>query len=196
MQDTDPLRHEVAPLDAARDRVRRTIVGSVPVDGSTKSTRPHLTVVAILAAVAIGVVALAFQLGVNGTIPVHAAVRFEVRLAEDRPIPGLIVAQIADSGRGIYLHPEIVVNNDDIAQSWVLQDGSGYGVGVQFLPSGAERMRQATAGHVGRPLAILIDGAVVLAPVVRSPIITDSAVVTGNYTRSEAERIADGVGTR
>jgi preprotein translocase subunit SecD len=107
-----------------------------------------------------------------------------------------VVAQGADSGRVIYLHPEIVVDNDDIAQSWVLQDGADrFGVSVQFLPAGAERMRQATATHVGRPMAMLIDGAVVMAPVVRSPI-SDSAVISGNFTQAEAERIADGMGKR
>jgi preprotein translocase subunit SecD len=44
-------------------------------------------------------------------------------------------------------------------------------------------------------MAVLIDGAVVMAPVVRSPI-TDSAVITGNFTQAEAERIADGIATR
>jgi preprotein translocase subunit SecD len=152
--------------------------------------------VAALAVAVMGVFAVGYQLWVHGTTPVLAAVRVEVRLAEDYPIPGLVVAQLADSGRVIYLHPEIIVSNDDIAQSWVSQDGAGgFGVAVQFLPSGAERMRQATANHVGRPVAILIDGAVVIAPVSRSPI-SDSAVISGNYTRGEAERIADGIGTR
>ncbi len=96
----------------------------------------------------------------------------------------------------IYLHPEIVVSNDDIAQSWVSQDGSDrFNVAIQLLPSGADRMRQATAMHVGRPVAILIDGRVVMAPVVRSPI-SDSAVITGNFTRAEAERITDGMKLR
>ena len=54
---------------------------------------------------------------------VQAAVRFEVRLAQTQPVPGLIVARVVDSGRTIYLHPEMVVTNDDIAQSWVVQDG-------------------------------------------------------------------------
>ena len=93
----------------------------------------------------------------------------------------------------IYLHPEIVVSNDDIAQSWVSQDGPDrFNVAVQLLPSGADRMRQVTAMHVGRPMAILIDGSVVMAPVVRSPI-GDSAVITGTFTRAEAERVADGM---
>jgi len=144
----------------------------------------------------VGVMALGYGIWVRGTIPLLAAVRFEVRLAEDKPIQGLVVAQVPDSGRVIYLHPEIVVSNDDIAQSWVSQDGSDrFNVAIQLLPSGADRMRQATAMHVGRPVAILIDGRVVMAPVVRSPI-SDSAVITGNFTRAEAERITDGMKLR
>lgn len=196
MQNTDPLRHELPRLDAERERIRLTILQAMPVDRSTRSGRARLPLAATLAIATLGVVALGYQLWVHGTTPVLAAVRFEVRLAEDRPIPGLVVAQGADSGRVIYLHPEIVVNNDDIAQSWVFQDGPDrFGVSVQFLPAGAERMRQATATHVGRPMAILIDGAVVMAPVVRSPI-SDSAVISGNFTQAEAERIADGIGKR
>jgi preprotein translocase subunit SecD len=106
----------------------------------------------------------------------------------------LVVGEVGDSGRVIYLHPEIVVSNEDIAQSWVVQDGPDqFAVSVQFLSLGGERMKEATAAHVGRLMAILIDGAVVIAPVVRSPV-SDSAVITGNFTHAEAERIAEGIG--
>lgn len=104
--------------------------------------------------------------------------------------------QRPNTRRVIYLHPEMIVTNDDIAQSWVLEDGPDhFGVSVEFLQPGAERMRQATAGHVGRPVAILIDGAVVTAPILRSAI-SDVAMITGDYTRAEAQRIADGIGIR
>lgn len=193
LQNTDPLRHELPRLDAERERIRLTILQARPVDRSTRFVRARLPLAATLAIAMLGVVALGYQLWVHGTMPLLAAVRFEVRLAEDRPIPGLVVAQVAHTGRVIYLHPEIVVNNDDIAQSWVLQDGPDrFGVSVQFLPAGAEQIRQATATHVGRPMAILIDGVVVMAPVVRSPI-GDSAVISGNFTQAEAERIVEGL---
>jgi hypothetical protein len=196
LRDADPVRHEAPRLDAERERIRQAILRATPPKRQSKSIRARLTIVAALAIVVAGAVALGHQVWLHGTTPVLAAVRFEVRLAEDQPIPGLVVAQIARSSRVIYLHPEIVVDNDDVAQSWVLQDGpTGFGVAVQLLPSGAERMRQATTDHLGRLVAILIDGAVVTAPVVRSPI-SDSAVISGNYTRREAERIADGIGTR
>lgn len=127
-------------------------------------------------------------------IPALAAqVRFEVRLAEDRPAPGLRVARTATDGPVLYVHPEVVVNNDDIAQAWVVEDAAPqFGVAIQLLPAGAERMRQASEGHVGRRVAILIDGTVVMAPVVRSPL-GESAVITGLLTREEAARIAEGM---
>ena len=56
-------------------------------------------------------------------------------------------------------------------------------------------MRQATAAHVGRPVAILLDGVVVLAPTVRSAI-DNTAVITGDFTRDEASRIAIGLERR
>ena len=56
-------------------------------------------------------------------------------------------------------------------------------------------MRQATASRVGKPMALLIDGEVVLAPVVRS-VVSDSAMITGDYTQAEAERIVNGIGIR
>jgi preprotein translocase subunit SecD len=63
---------------------------------------------------------------------------------------------------------------------------------MTFLPSGAQRMQQATKLHVGRPLAILIDGKVVSVPVLRAPI-SDSATSNGKFTHAEATRIADGI---
>ena len=126
----------------------------------------------------------------------QAAVRFEVRLAEERPFDGLIVARAADSGRTIYLHPDLVITNDEIAQSWVTQDGPDrFGVSIQLLEGGARRMREATSAHLGRPVAILIDGVVVAAPIVRSAM-SDSAMISGNFTSAEADRIANGIGVR
>ena len=193
LQDADPLRHEPSRLESGRERVRLTILQTIPLNRSTTSVRARVTILAAFVIALIGTLTLGYQVWVRGTIPVLAAVRFELRLAENQPVPGLVVAQVAHTGGLIYLHPEIVLNNDDIAQSWVSHDGPGrFSVSVQFLQSGAERMRQATTAHLGRPMAILLDGKVVMTPVVRSPI-TDSAMITGNFTRAEAERIADGI---
>jgi len=139
----------------------------------------------------------ALFLGSRGWSPfvsdLQAAVRFEVRLAEDRPAPGLREVKVPDSDRSIYLHDEVVVTNSDIAAARVISSGQGhYSVGVEFSASGAEKMRAATANHIGKPVAILLDGQVAAAPVLRTPIAA-SAVITGNFTMTQAEKIANGI---
>lgn len=197
LQEVDPLRHEVPPnLETLRARIE-----SAPVPTTSNGTpiRARRRLLALLPACAAAALVLSWA-GYLGRGPfmtsVTAQVRFEVRLAEDSAAPGLYVAQVANGGPLLYLHPEVVVGNDDIAQVWVVDNGSPqFSVGVQLLPGGAERMRQATAGHVGRRVAILIDGTVVMAPVVRSPI-GDAAMISGQFSREEATRIARGMERR
>ena len=194
LRDSDPLRHE--PPLADRERVRMKQAMLVASAGSS----PRLfwsrrTVALLVTAVLLAVVgSLAGSRLWQGSVVVQAQMRFEVRLAEDRPGDGLVETQIDGSDQVAYLHPEIVVTNGDIAQSSVVP-GNGpaeFWISVEFTPAGTQKMRQATAEHVGRPVAILIDGEVVAAPRLRSPIST-SAVISGDFGRAEAETIVDGI---
>ena len=125
---------------------------------------------------------------------VQAAVRFEVRLAELSPGPGLQQVSVPTPSGTIYLHQEVIATNIDIRSARVVpaNSPSTFNVEITFSPSGAENMSRATREHVGRPLAILLDGKVVMAPTLRSTIST-LAVITGDYTRAEADRIASGM---
>jgi hypothetical protein len=199
LRDADPLRDEPDRLEGERDRLRQTVIAAASEVTTPSSTR-FRTPIAVLATAALIVaciVAVGSQLWSRGGTTLQAAVRFEVRLAEDHPAAGLNEARIAGSDRLVYLHQEAVVTNGDIAQSRVVQGDkpSRFGVDVQFNAAGAEKMREATAGHLGRPVAILIDGDVVMAPVLRAPIST-SAVITGDYTQAQAEMIVNGIGIR
>jgi preprotein translocase subunit SecD len=131
----------------------------------------------------------------------HAAVRFEVRLAEEQAAPGLTAARVANSNRTVYLRPEVVVTNADIANSRVGPGGdrvppgatpTQFWIYVQLTAEGADKMRRATMNHLGRPVAILIDGEVVSVPTVKSAI-GAAAVISGDFTRADAERIAQGM---
>jgi hypothetical protein len=203
LQDADPLRHEPGRLEGERDRLRQAVVAAAPAVTTPSSAWFHSPVALVASVVLIvaGIVAVGSQMWSRGGATLQAAIRFEVRLAEDRPTAGLREAPIAGSDRVIYLHPEIIVTNADIAQSSVVQSSvvlggpSRFGVSVQFTAAGAQKIRQATANHVGRPVAILIDGDVVTAPVLKSPIST-SAAISGDYTQADAERIVNGIGIR
>ena len=198
LRDADPLRHEPRLLEE-RDRLREAILAAaadVRVSSSARFRGP-LVVVATIALVVAGIVAIGSKIWSGGGATLQAAVRFEVRLAEAQPTLGLRPARIAGSDRVVYLHREIVVSNDDISQSRVIQgnEPSHFGVAVEFNALGAEKMRRATADHIGAILAILIDGDVVSAPILRARI-GASAVISGDFTRAEAERIANGMSIR
>jgi hypothetical protein len=192
----DPLRHERQPAQARRDHLRDTVV-TAAADGYLPRKRPRypmvVPVLVTFAAIVIGMVIIASMWPRNASLA-QAAVRFEVRLAEDLPAPGLRAARVGSSDRTVYLHPEIVVTNSDIARSRVIPGASPsqFGIDVQLNGAGAEKMRQATMSHLGKPVAILIDGNVVIAPTVKSAI-GAAAVITGDYTQADAQRIAAGM---
>ena len=199
LQSADPLRHEPLPVENERDRIRQAIVAGA--SGVTPSSSAWVTsstaLWVTLASIVVGIVVVGSQIWPPGGSTLQAAIRFEVRLAEDKPAPGLREAQIDGSDRLVYLHDEIVVTNDNIALSRLVRgtDPTRFGVEVQFDAAGARKMRQATASHIGRPIAILIDGDVVMAPVVRA-VVSDLAQITGRYTQTEAERIVSGIGVQ
>jgi SecD/SecF fusion protein len=68
-------------------------------------------------------------------------------------------------------------------------------VEVLFRAASAEKINRATAEHIGRPIALLIDGSVVNAPTIRSAI-GDSAVINGDFTEAEAQMMAAGIERR
>jgi preprotein translocase subunit SecD len=199
LRDADPLRHEPPASDARRDRMRRTVVAeaSRPPIASSRWFRTPLAVVATIAIVVLGFLAASSRRWPHGSTTVQAAVRFEVRLAEDQPAAGLREARVTSGNRSVYLHEEVVVTNADIDRCAIVPGSSPsrFNIGVRFNAAGADKMRQATANHVNRPIAILIDGEVVMAPVLRDPI-GESALVSGDYSQAEAERIVNGIGVR
>ena len=199
LQEADPLRHESHQLDRDRDRRRHAVVAAAS-DVTTPASRwlrPRAALAAAVALIGVGIVVVGSQMWRQGGATLQAQMRFEVRLAEDQPGPGLREARIVGSDDVVYLHQEILVTNDDIAESRVVEgDGpSRFGVSVQFNAAGAHKMREGTASRVGRLVATLIDGEVIAASVLRSPIST-AAISSGDYTRIEAEAIVDGIGIR
>jgi hypothetical protein len=195
LQDADPLQHEPTWPAGQRDVRRQAVIAAASEPASGKmASRSRMIVFATVASVAIAAPFLGSRGWSLFVGDLRAAVRFEVRLAEDKPAPGLREVKVAGSDRPIYLHDEVVVSNSDIAAARLIQSGpTQYSVGIEFNASGAEKVRAATGGHIGKPMAILLDGQVVMAPVVRASL-GASAVITGNFTRPQAERIVEGIG--
>src|SRR4029079_14837339 len=120
----------------------------------------------------------ALPLDLNAMAQVGAASRLEIRLAETSPGPGLEEATVSGSDQRVYLHATSLATWSDVTLAKVLNSGPSSTVAVTLNTAAAARMSSATAGHVGRPLAIILDGKVIAAPTVRDPI-AGSAMLTG-----------------
>ncbi len=194
LKEADPLRVESEPSAADRSFQRQAILTAVatrPLPPAKSWSRTSVCLgIVLIAIVAFIAVSRLWSPLVNN---VQAAVQFEVRLVEKDPAPGLKEANI-EGGGTVYLHDEVVVTNSDIAQAKVIPrpGGSDFMVSVTFTPAGARKMQAATEGNIGKRMAILIDGVVITAPVVRS-VLSESAVVEGHLTKQEAERIVAGI---
>jgi len=147
LQDADPLRHEPPPSEGERDRLRHAAVAAASKATASASSAWFRAPTALMAAIALIVVVLAAfgsQSWPHGGATVQAAVRFEVRLAEDQAAAGLREARVAGSGRMIYLHEEVVVTNADIERSAVVPGSrpARFDIGIRFTAEGARRMRE------------------------------------------------------
>ncbi len=195
LRDADPLRRELDRSGQARDRLRHEVIAAATsVHSSSSPLLPkRFSVLAPLVLVVVGLM-VGIQLWPRENATLQAAVRFEVRLATEESTPGLEEARVGNSDRVVYLYDEVIVTNEDIAHATVVpgNDQSQFSIEVQLTVAGAQKMRAATAMYLGQPLAILIDGVVVTAPIVRA-VIGDSAIITGDYARVDAERIVDGI---
>jgi TonB family protein len=116
--------------------------------------------------------------------------RLEIRLAETSPGSGLVAVAVGGNGQ-VYLHAGAVLTTADVVDAQVVDAGGGrFSVQVRFTNLGSRRMAAATRAHVGRPVAIVLDGVVLAAPVVRSAI-GESALLTGDFSRAQAEAIVE-----
>ena len=63
-------------------------------------------------------------------------------------------------------------------------------VSIEFSSDGSKEFAEVTKNNVGRRLAIILDGKVKTAPVIREPILSGEAQITGTFTPEDAKDIS------
>src|SRR5262249_1293713 len=84
------------------------------------------------------------------------------------------------------------VRGDELADAQAGFDArtSEPGITFRFNTSGTRKFGLLTRNNIGRPIAIVIDGRVLSAPVVREPILGGSGQISGNFTPASAQQLA------
>lgn len=113
-----------------------------------------------------------------------------------------IVTDIQIATYGESLQPDAITNpltgdpfttiltNEHIAALDVQPSQFGdWSLALEFTDAGGAILGDFTQTHIGEPLAIVIDGVVVIAPTIQTRL-DSSVVITSNYTEQEAKNLA------
>jgi hypothetical protein len=193
LKEADPLLGESEPSAADRNAQRQAIVTMAATTASPKAgSRRRIPNYSIVILIAIVIFAAGSRLWWPYINNAQAAVQFEARLTEQKPGPDLKEVKMAD-GETLYLHNEVIVTNSDIAEAKAVPQpkGSKYEILITFTPAAAQKMRAATEKNIGKRMAVLIDGEVVIAPYINEA--TGEAAKIDAFTKEEAERIVAGI---
>ena len=139
---------------------------------------------------------LAFAVALTGfaaQIKDHPRVEFELRLAESQPADGLVEATFEDSK--YYLHEKAVITNKDILDAQAVEGirEGVFSIEITLSPEGAANLATATKGKAGKIMAILLNGEIKSAATLIGDLSSNVLVISGNFNREQAEKLADGI---
>jgi preprotein translocase subunit SecD len=99
------------------------------------------------------------------------------RDASGRPVMYLVQRRIMVSGENLVDARASFQDNQPV-------------VSFRFDAVGARRFGEVTRANVGKPFAIVLDGKVISAPVIREPILGGSGIISGRFTVQETQDLA------
>ena len=104
------------------------------------------------------------------------------QLALAGKIPNDSMLMVDEDSNYLVLKRAIVVGGESLEDARATYDEGRPVVAFTFKAMGAKKFGNATASNVGRRLAIVLDGKVISAPVINSPITGGKGIITGNFT--------------
>lgn len=115
----------------------------------------------------------------------------EFRLAEEAMGDGLAPFKIAGTGREIFLYPDQVLSPNDIASVCFEKNARGRTfISVNMTDVGAEKLAKVSKNNVGKHLAVVLNGRVIVAPRIMSEM-KRSAQLDGRFSNDELHTILD-----
>ena len=123
---------------------------------------------------------------------VDVSIGAEQALATRVPSGSEVLYTTDEPSRPILVQKRIMVSGDSLVDAQATFDSqtSEPIVSFRFDSSGAKKFGKVTQENVGRPFAIVLDGEVISAPVIRDAILGGSGQISGSFTVEEANNLA------
>ena len=138
--------------------------------------------------VIVGVIVTLLAGILNGQSPV------EIRAAAATAVTGW-TQMTSPSGSPLWVAPEISLTSADIERAEARKTDSGAAVAIVLSDSGARKMSALAAKQTDKPIALLLDGQVIWAPIVRGAGIQKEALLTGGgpggLTQAQIDRLLE-----
>ncbi|HEU5245837.1 MAG TPA: protein translocase subunit SecD, partial [Candidatus Udaeobacter sp.] len=112
-------------------------------------------------------------------VPAGYHIETQTQISEGREIKEELMVKV---------RPDLL--GDRVRKAFPTYDEQGWGVALQLDREGANLFGQLTEAHVGKRFAIVLDGRVQSAPVIREPIYGGHASITGDFTEEEVRNLA------
>ena len=116
---------------------------------------------------------------------------FEVRAAASARVPGW-QELVTPNGDPIWVSSTPTLTAADVERAETRQSPeTGPAVAVRLTDAGARKMEALSSGQVNKPLAIMLDGKVIWAPIVRDPMGKEVLLTGGinGFSPAELDRL-------
>lgn len=141
--------------------------------------KPPLLLLLVLAAFLSSGCQVAAEAPAKAELPEQGPARIEFRIGQSEKVDGW--KTVVFQGGTIYVSPEAVLSNEDIAFVRPAKDRFGQtSIYLKLNPEGARKLAEVSERHQGKRMVILLDGQLLTAPVIQGPF-SDAVVVEGEF---------------
>ncbi len=114
---------------------------------------------------------------------------------EGKPVPGFYKQWLqkkkgeeGEAGKWYLIQNKIAISGEHLSRIYADRKGIEPVVGFEFDTIGKSKFGQITERNIGKPLAIILDGILYSAPVIRDRI-PGSGIIEGNFTQDEVNEL-------
>lgn len=109
-----------------------------------------------------------------------------------RASPGYLLLEDMDanSNQKYLVRKRVALSGELLVDSQPTFDAGQPVVSFRFNNLGGKKFAKITSDNVGKPFAVVLDGKVITAPRINTPILGGSGIITGNFTVKEANELA------
>ena len=119
----------------------------------------------------------------------------QFRLVEEKEGPDTVAMKVMGKDETLHVNKQALLNALDVRSAKATRDRYSYSpaISLSLTREGTKKFGEVTAQNVNRRLAVIVDGQLMSAPVIRSRVGGSKAVIGGSFTMKEAQELASAI---